>query len=42
MKPGELLKVTVLPARNGGPTGFIRNLQLGDKSIQLFFGDGND
>ena len=42
MKPGELLKVTVLPARNGGPTGFIRNLQLGDKSIQLFFGDGSD
>jgi hypothetical protein len=42
MKPGELLKVTVLPARNGNPAGFIRNLQLGDKSIQLFFGDGND
>ena len=42
MKPGELLKVTVLPARNGNPSGFIRNLQLGDKSIQLFFGDGND
>jgi hypothetical protein len=42
MKPGELLKVTVLPARNGNPAGFIRNLQLGDKSIQLFFGDGSD
>jgi hypothetical protein len=42
MKPGELLKVTILPARNGGPTGFIRNLQLGDKNILLFFGDGTD
>ena len=42
MKPGELLKVTILPARNGNPAGFIRTLQLGDKSIQLFFGDGTD
>ena len=42
MKPGELLKVTVLPARNGNPAGFIRNLQLGDRDIKLFFGDGND
>ena len=42
IKPGEILKVTVLPARNGHPAGFIRNLQLGDKSIQLFFGDGSD
>ena len=42
MKPGELLKVTILPARNGNPAGFIRTLQLGDKSIQLFFGDGSD
>jgi hypothetical protein len=42
MKPGELLKVTVLPARNGNPAGFIRTLQLGDRSIQLFFGDGSD
>ena len=42
MKPGEILKVTILPARNGNPAGFIRNLQLGDKSIQLFFGDGSD
>ena len=42
MKPGELLKVTILPARNGNPAGFIRNLQLGDKNIQLFFGDGTD
>ena len=35
MKPGELLKVTVLPARNGSPAGFIRNLQLGDREIKL-------
>ena len=42
MKPGEPLKVTVLPAVNGNPAGFIRNLQLGDKNILLFFGDGTD
>jgi uncharacterized protein DUF6152 len=42
MKPGEILKVTVLPAKNGNPAGFIRNLQLGDRSIRLFFGDGTD
>ena len=42
MKPGEILKVTILPARNGHPAGFIRNLQLGDRSIKLFFGDDRD
>ena len=42
MKPGEILKVTILPARNGNPAGFIRNLQLGDRSIKLFFGDDRD
>lgn len=42
MKPGEPLKVTVLPARNGNPAGFIRSLQLGDKEILLYFGDGTD
>ena len=42
MKPGELLKVTILPARNGNPAGFIRNLQLGDREIKLFFGDERD
>ena len=41
MKPGEILKVTILPARNGNPAGFIRNLQLGDRSIDLFSGEGN-
>ena len=39
IKPGEILKVTVLPAKNGHPAGFIRSLQLGDKEIKLFFGD---
>ncbi len=42
MKVGEVLKVTVLPARNGNPAGFIRNLQLGDRTILLYFGDGTD
>ena len=42
MKPGEILKVTILPARNGNPAGFIRNLQLGDRNIKLFFGNGVD
>ena len=37
IKPGKLLKVTIVPARNGNPAGFIRTLQLGDKSIQLYF-----
>jgi len=35
MKPGESLKVTILPALNGSKTGFIRNLQLGDRDIKL-------
>jgi hypothetical protein len=39
IKPGEFLKVTILPAKNGNPAGFIRNLQLGDRNIQLYFGD---
>jgi len=42
IKPGEILKVTVLPAKNGNPAGFIRNLQLGDRDIRLFFGDARD
>ena len=42
IKPGEILKVTVLPAKNGHPSGFIRSLQLGDKEIKLFFGDSRD
>ena len=42
MKPGEILKVEVLPAVNGNPAGFIRTLTLGDRDIKLFFGDGTD
>lgn len=42
MKVGEALRVTILPARNGNPAGFIRNLQLGDRNILLYFGDGTD
>ena len=42
MKPGEKLKVTILPAKNGHPVGFIRNLTLGDRDIKLFNGDSRD
>ena len=42
IKPGEILKVTILPARNGNPAGFIRTLTLGDREIKLFFGDSRD
>ena len=42
IKPGESLKVTVLPAKNGHPVGFIRSLELGDKEIQLFFANGEN
>jgi hypothetical protein len=35
MKVGEALKVTILPALNGSAAGFIRNLQLGDRNIQI-------
>jgi hypothetical protein len=37
IKPGEILKITALPARNGSPAGFIRTLELGDREIKLFF-----
>lgn len=42
IKPGEILKVVILPARNGNPAGFIRTLTLGDREIKLFFGDERD
>ena len=42
IKPGEILKITALPARNGNPAGFIRSLEIGDQEIRLFFGDGSD
>jgi hypothetical protein len=35
IKTGELLKVTVLPARNGNPAGFIRRLELADREFDL-------
>src|SRR2546430_5844099 len=37
IKPGEILKVTILPAKNGHPVGFIRSLELADKQIKLSF-----
>jgi len=43
IKPGELLKAVILPAKNGNPAGFIRTLTLGDnRQIKLFFGDERD
>ena len=43
IKPGELLKAVILPAKNGNPAGFIRTLTLSDnKQIKLFFGDERD
>ena len=35
IKPGEILKVTILPAKNGNPAGFIRSLELGDKEFKI-------
>ena len=35
IKPGESLKMTILPARNGNPAGFIRSLDLGDKEFKI-------
>ena len=35
IKPGEALKVTALPARNGNPSGFIRRLELSDREISF-------
>ena len=35
IKPGESLKITILPARNGSPSGFVRRLDLGDKTFNL-------
>src|SRR5262245_50253328 len=42
IKPGAILKITALPARNGNPAGFIRSLELGDREFKLFSGDGSD
>lgn len=35
IEPGESLRITVLPARNGNPAGFIRSLELSDREITL-------
>lgn len=35
IKPGEFLKVTILPARNGNPAGFIRRLELAEREFDL-------
>ena len=35
IKLGESLKITVLPAKNGNPAGFIRRLELSDREINL-------
>ena len=37
IKPGDILKVTVLPARNGNPLGFIKSVELGGRDVKLFF-----
>lgn len=42
IKPGEALKVTVLPARNGNPAGFIRTLELGDTKYKLYNDSGDN
>jgi Family of unknown function (DUF6152) len=35
IKKGDSLKITALPARNGSPAGFIRRVELGDKTFNL-------
>jgi hypothetical protein len=35
IKPGDPLKVTILPAINGNPAGYIRRLALGDKDFRF-------
>lgn len=35
IKVGESLKITILPARNGNPAGFIRRLELADREFDL-------
>lgn len=42
IKPGEILKVKILPARNGNPAGFIRTLELGDRQYKLFNDNGDN
>jgi|SRR6187402_3576013 len=42
IKPGEVLKITILPAKNGNPIGFIKSLELGDRDVKLFDPNGNN
>ena len=35
IKPGEFLKITALPARNGNPSGFIRRMELSDREFNF-------
>jgi hypothetical protein len=35
IKPGDVLKAVILPARNGNPAGFIRSLDLGDQQFKF-------
>ena len=37
IKPGDILKVTALPARNGNPLGFIKSVELGGRDVKLGF-----
>jgi hypothetical protein len=41
MKPGEPLKVTALPARNGSSNGFIRSIATADREFILRFESGD-
>jgi hypothetical protein len=42
IKPGDPLKITALPARNGDPAGFIRKLEVGDHEFKLFNDTGDN
>lgn len=35
IKVGDPLRVTILPAHNGNPAGYIRRLELGDKDFKF-------
>jgi DNA/RNA endonuclease YhcR with UshA esterase domain len=40
IKPGDELKITILPAMSGNPMGFIRRLEVGERQYQLFNENG--
>jgi hypothetical protein len=42
IKAGDALKITALPARNGNPAGFIRQLQVGEQNFKLFNDNGDN